>query len=153
HALGPAVVLEDLLGLARELAQYGGIGPPEARPGPPSAAGAPKKFFSPPIGVWVVGVQRIFNSCDQPLDFAVVIYVDQELNESRVLLFRCVYQQEAEPPASDERRYVSDSGLISYEAFEGFGESLGVADVGTGGQKSIHHELRPCRGREEALIQ
>src|SRR5262249_18979309 len=152
HALGSAIVLEDSLGLARELAQYGGIGPADTRLDASSAAGTQKKFLRHRVSVWVVAVQVILNRREQPIDFPVVIDVDQELNERRVLLFRCVDQQEAETAASDERRYVSDSRLISDEAFEGFGESLRVADVGTGGQKSIYHELRPCRRRGEDFI-
>jgi hypothetical protein len=96
-------------------------------------------------------VQVFLDVGQQPVDLPPVIDIDQELNEGPVLLLRTVNEQEAQA-AAGERRDVGDAGPGLDVLLGGTGERLRLTDLGAGRQKDVHHELRPRRRREEALI-
>ena len=67
-----------------------------------TAAGTQQKLLGDRVGVGVVIVQVFLNAGNQPVDLLIVIDLDQELNECRVLPFRRVHKQEAQSAAADE---------------------------------------------------
>ncbi len=152
NAHGPAIFVEDLSGLVGEFAQLGGIRPAEARLDAPTAAGTQEKLLGDAVGVGVFLIQVFLDVDQQTIDLLLVIDIDQELNVGSVLAFRRVDEQEAEAAAANKRRDVGDSGLGLDVFLDVPGEGLRIADMGAGRQKDVHHELRPGRGREEALI-
>ena len=50
-------------------------------------------------------------------------------------------------------RAASDSWLAADESLHALGERFRIQDVSACRQKCVHHELRPCGGRKETLIQ
>ena len=100
----------------------------------------------------IILVQSFLNDGHQPIDLGGIIHIDEKLHVGAVLIFRGIDEQEAQAAAADERGDMGDAGLGLEEAFDLAGERLGFADMGAGRQEGIHHELRPGRRREEALV-
>ena len=118
----------------------------------PPSPGPRRNFFGDGVGVRMLLVQMSLDVGNQPVDLPPVIDIDQELHEGAVLPFRTVDEHEAQAAAADERRDMGDAGQSLDVPLDVAGERLRLADVGAGRQKDIHHELRPGRGREEALL-
>ena len=91
-------------------------------------------------------------TADQLRDLVGIIDIDQKLHVGAVLIFGRIDEQEAQAAAADERGDMGDAGLGLDEALDFAGERFRFADMGAGGQEGIHHELRPGRRREEALV-
>src|SRR5215467_7257159 len=149
----PAVRFEDSPRLDGEFAQLPGVRAAEAHLYPSAAARSQKKFLRDRVGVGILLVQAALNLFDQSVDLLFIIDIDQELNECGVRTLRCIHEQEAQAAATDKRSHVSDAGLASGEAFDAAGERFRFPDVRAGREKRIDHELRPGRGREEALVE
>ena len=152
HEHRPAVVLENALRLIGEYAQFLGIGTLEPQLNASARARAQEELLSKGVGVRVLLVQMSLDVGYQPVDLPPVIDIDQELHKGAVLPFRTVDEHEAQTAAADERRDMGDAGLNLDVPLGRTGERLRFADVGAGRQEDVHHELRPGRGREEALL-
>ena len=147
-----AIIFEDRLGLVGERAEDGRIGTAEAGLDAAAGAGAEEEFFGDRVGVGILLVEMLLDRRHQAVDLVGVVDVDEELDERAILHLRRVDEQEPQAAAADERRDVFHAGLRLDELADRVGEGLGLADVGSGGQEGVDHELRPRRGREEALL-
>ena len=152
HANGSAIVLQDLHGLIPKLTQHRGIGSAQTHLNASAGAGSEKEFFGDGVGVGITFVELFLNGGDQPLNFAGVIHIDQELDISAVLVLGRINEQETQAAAADEGGDIGHAGLALHEALDFSGHRLGFADMSARGKKDIHHELRPCGRREKALI-
>src|SRR5215510_181906 len=152
HERRPTIVLENLLHLVGEFAQFLGIGTLEPHLNATARTRAQEEFLRKGVGVWVLLVQMSLDVSYQPVDFPPVIDIDEKLYEGSVLPFRTVDEHEAQTTAADERRDMGDAGLNLDELPDIAGERLRFADMSAGRQEDVHHELRPGRGREEALL-
>src|SRR5262249_12868935 len=148
HADGP-VVLEDLFGLIGKLTQLCRISASEACLNAPAAAGAQQKFFSDGVGVRIFFIQMLLDARHQPVDFFVVVDVDQELNEGTVLAFRSVNKHETQAASTDKRSDMGDVWLSLDILLNLARERLRFSDIDAAGQEGVNHELRPCRWREK----
>src|SRR5262249_3878711 len=86
------------------------------------------------------------------IDLPPIINIDQQLQEGTVLSFWTVGKQEAQSASADKRRDMRDVRQALNVALDISGESLGFSDVGAGRKEDVHHELRPIRVGEKALL-
>ena len=118
----------------------------------PPAPGPRRNFFAKELAFGCCSSKCLWMSAINPSIFRQSSTSTRNCTKARFSPSGTVDKHEAQTAAADERRDMGDAGQTLDVPLGRTGERLRFADVGAGRQEDVHHELRPGRGREEALL-